>query len=116
MMQSMQVNILGVIGHISSNEGKGQTITVYVNKLDRFGQFEEAMKIRVAVFNDAERLFTRSNAKVGDTIIIQDGSLSIRNINNVTQVSVSCSWYRQIIVIAAGNQQTLLNRNPVTSA
>ncbi len=115
MIQFLDVNAVGIIGHISRMNNKGTRIVLYVNLLDERGNQVGRERLNVSLFNDAERTVLKNNAKNGDTLIINGGKLSLNQTEDGSQSklgpSVLCIWYRQVAVIAGNNHQTLISRS-----
>ena len=77
MIQFLDVNATGIIGHISRLNNKGTRVIVYVNHIDERGNQIGRERLCVFLYNDAERTVLKNNAKPGDTLIIRDGKLSL---------------------------------------
>lgn len=120
-MQHLSIDAVGIIGHISRMNNKGTRIALYVNKIDERGNITGREKVNVSLFNDAERTVLKNNAKIGDTLLIFNGSLSLNqnqedNSESKIGPSVTCTWYRQVAVVAGNNHQTLISRNHTATA
>ena len=121
MMQFLDVNAVGIIGHISRMNNKGTRVVLYVNLLDDRGNRIGRERLNVSLFNDAERTVLKNNAKIGDTLIINSGKLSLNqnqedNSESKIGPTVRCTWYRQVAVVAGNNHQTLIGRNHTATA
>lgn len=114
MMQYLHTNAIGIIGHISKLTNKGTRIVLYVNLIDEHGNQTGRERINVSLFNDAERTVLKNNAKIGDTLIITGGILSLNHDekgDSKLGASILCTWYRQVALVAGSNHQTLISRN-----
>ena len=115
MIQFLDVNATGIIGHISRLNNKGTRVIVYVNHIDERGNQIGRERLCVFLYNDAERTVLKNNAKPGDTLIIRDGKLSLNqseeNDESISKPTVLCTWYKQVSVVAGNNHQTLVGRN-----
>ena len=119
MHQYIETNACGIIGHIEKMNGKGTSVLLYINELDRNGQQIGSQSIYIQLFNDAERVLLRNNAAVGDTLIIRNGILKLAHKTPQGQevlTSIRCNWYTQISVIAKSNFYTLVGRNHASVA
>lgn len=115
MIQFLDVNATGIIGHISRLNNKGTRVIVYVNHIDERGNQIGRERLCVFLYNDAERTILKNNAKPGDTLIIRDGKLSLNqseeNGESISKPTVLCTWYKQVSIVAYNNHQTLISRN-----
>ena len=121
MMQFLEANACGIIGAIEPLNGSGLKVVVFVNKIDQYGQQVGSQKINVVVFNDAERIVLKNNARAGDTMVIRNGYLEINqnqdpNAKHKFSTVIRCNWYNQVSIISGTNHQTLMNRSRPTTA
>ena len=115
MIQFLDVNATGIIGHISRLNNKGTRVIVYVNHVDERGNQIGRERLCVFLYNDAERTVLKNNAKPGDTLIIREGKLSLNQTEEngelVSKPTILCTWYKQVSVVAGNNHQALMSRN-----
>lgn len=119
MFQYIQVNACGVIGHISKMSGKGTSVLLYINELDKYGQQIGSQSVYVHLYNDAERVLLRHNAAIGDTLEIRAGNLRMpyhTPNGSLVSTTINCNWYNQISVIAKSNYYTLADRKRTCTA
>lgn len=120
MLQFLNVDAEGVIGHISTNANqKGTRVTLYINKMDQYGNHTGTERIVVTLYNDAERYFLKNNARVKDILHLSDAPLSLNqdsNGDNKYPPSIVCHYYRQVRVTAHENHLTLMSRKQSVSA
>ena len=120
MLQFLNVEAEGVIGHISTNQGqKGTRVTLYINKMDQYGNHTSTERIVVTLYNDAERYFLKNNARVKDLLTLRDAPLSLnqgRDGDDKYPPSIACHYYRQVRLTAHENHMTLIGRKQSVSA
>ncbi|TXG81206.1 MAG: hypothetical protein E6R13_06665 [Spirochaetes bacterium] len=116
MLQSAKVDMLGVIGNIKRLNGSGTQVTIYINKIDDYGNQIGKEMFYVTMFHNAERYLLSTNPQNGDQIMIRNGLLSNRKIKDdrtgfeYYQTSIVCNYGDQIHIIAKSNHQTLKSR------
>ena len=117
MLQHAKVQMLGVVGSIKKLNAKGTNISVYVNYIDDYGNNIGHSLFHCTLFNDAEKVFVRSNAKVGDQIMIVVGNMTMKKLkDSETGVdyfspSIVLNYGSQILIVCRENHQMLANRN-----
>ena len=119
MLQHAKIQMLGVVGSIKKLNGKGTNISVYVNYIDDYGNNIGHSLFHCTLFNDAEKVFVRSNAKVGDQIMIVDGNITMKKLKDSNtgldyfSPSIVLNYGSQLLIIGRENHKLLSSRNNV---
>lgn len=119
MLQHAKIQMLGVVGSIKKLNGKGTNISVYVNYIDDFGNNIGHSLFHCTLFNDAEKVFVHSNAKVGDQIMIVDGNITMKKLKDSNtgldyfSPSIVLNYGSQLLIIGRENHKLLSSRNNV---
>ena len=117
MLQHAKIQMLGVVGSIKKLNGKGTNISVYVNYIDDFGNNIGHSLFHCTLFNDAEKVFVHSNAKVGDQIMIVDGNITMKKLKDSNtgldyfSPSIVLNYGSQLLIIGRENHKLLSSRN-----
>ncbi len=119
MLQHAKIQMLGVVGSVKKLNGKGTNISVYVNYIDDFGNNIGHSLFHCTLFNDAEKVFVHSNAKVGDQIMIVDGNITMKKLKDSNtgldyfSPSIVLNYGSQLLIIGRENHKLLSSRNNV---
>ncbi len=119
MLQHAKIQMLGVVGSVKKLDGKGTNISVYVNYIDDFGNNIGHSLFHCTLFNDAEKVFVHSNAKVGDQIMIVDGNITMKKLKDSNtgldyfSPSIVLNYGSQLLIIGRENHKLLSSRNNV---
>ena len=117
MLQHAKIQMLGVVGSVKKLNGKGTNISVYVNYIDDFGNNIGHSLFHCTLFNDAEKVFVHSNAKVGDQIMIVDGNITMKKLKDSNtgldyfSPSIVLNYGSQLLIIGRENHKLLSSRN-----
>lgn len=117
MLQHAKIQMLGVIGSVKKLNGKGTNISVYVNYIDDFGNNIGHSLFHCTLFNDAEKVFVHSNAKVGDQVMIVDGNITMKRLKDSNtgldyfSPNIILNYGSQLLVIGRENHKLLSSRN-----
>ena len=116
MLQFANANVLGVIGNIKRLTNKGTAVSVYVNYVDNFGNSTGNSLLHITLFNEAEKVFLRSNPILGDQLIIYNGTLNTRKMKDeftrfeYYSTGIVCNYGSQILVVNKENHLALSSR------
>ena len=119
MLQHAKIQMLGVVGSVKKLNGKGTNISVYVNYIDDYGNNIGHSLFHCTLFNDAEKVFVRSNAKVGDQIMIVEGNITMKKLKDSNtgldyfSPSIVLNYGSQLLIIGRENHKLLSSRNNV---